>query len=291
MDEVTSIKEDGSDNLSAEDKYKKEQKERLSVYVVGEKDNMGYTINKIFARGDEYIIYEVREASDIESLKVVIDTAIEDNDEPVNNFHSVKDKFDRLKSVLYKSGADASYKQRAASALATAIRGGVEDSKKLFESIESDAEDDYRHQIYGRLVYLLGAILVVVILSLSSLTIYLNRSSPFFLENHAIVFLAYAATYAALGGFFSVSMKAKEVFAQRAIAYWMYLIYGAERIAISLVAGIAAYTFVESGLVFPRIDSSELGGMYAMLSLCFLAGFSETLIPSALNKLESSVEK
>lgn len=265
--------------------YRAEQKATLASLIIGAKDLNGNTIKKIYARGDEYVIYEIAEAAAIESLKVQIYTKIEDNREPQINFQKVKDNFDRLKSILYKSGADSSYKQRAASAIVTAILGNVEESNRILCNIEKDAMDDYKHGIYGRLFYLLGSVIISTLLMSAALFAYINRESLFFLENKELTFLTYSVAYAALGGVFSVSLKAKEVFTQRAISYWMYTVYGGERLLVSIVSGIATYTLISSGLIFSSLIAAN-SGVYAILSICFISGFSETLIPSSLSKIE-----
>jgi hypothetical protein len=265
--------------------YRAEQKATLASLVIGAKDLNGNTIKKVYARGDEYVIYEIAETAAIESLKVQIYTKIEDNYEPQINFQKVKDNFDRLKSILYKSGADSSYKHRASSAIVTAILGNVEESNRILCNIEKDAMDDYKHSIYGRLFYLLGSVIISTLLIFAALFVYINRESLFFLENKELAFLTYSVAYAALGGFFSVSLKAKEVFTQRAISYWMYTVYGAERLLVSIVSGIATYTLISSGLIFSSLITAN-SGVYAILSICFISGFSETLIPSSLSKIE-----
>lgn len=283
MAEVTNIK---TENLVLEPTYKTEQRARLAKHQIGEQDLNGYTISKIFARGDEYVVYEIREAKDIESLRVLIDTEIEDNKAPILNFQKVKDRFDKLKSVMYKSGMDASYKARAASALVTAIHGNIDEAKELFDSIEKDALEEYKNKIYGRLFYLLGAVIFMVIFSILSLVVYFARDSEFLKYNHVFSSLVYSVTFACFGGFFSVSLKAKEVFTQRAIGHWMFAIYGAERLIVSIIGGVAAYTLVNSGLLF----SADPKNIYAIFSLCFISGFSETLIPNSLNKLEKNYQ-
>mgnify|MGYP000468061081 CR=1 FL=1 len=274
------------ENKTQEESYAVNQKRTIAAMVIGAPDLNGNIITKIYARGDEHLIYEIKGTNPVDSLKVVIFTIIEDNIKPINDFQSVKDSFDKLKSVLYKTGSDSSFRQRAASAIVTAIHGNVEEAKTLLVNIEKDVNEDYKHKIYGRLFYLFGSIIVTLILSFASLWVYLNRSTEFLMANKELSIICYAVTYAALGGFFSVSLKAKEVFNQRAISYWMYTVYGAERLSVSIISGIATYTLISSGLVLSTFHTAN-GEIYTLLSVCFLSGFSETLIPNSLNKLES----
>jgi hypothetical protein len=271
-----------------EQMYLENQITVLTSLVIGAKDENGNIVSKIYARGDEYVIYEVANLSSIESLKVKIHTKLDDDLAPILNFQLAKDGFDKLKSVMYKTGADPSYKQRAAAAIALAILGKINEAKEQFNRIEKDAEEDYEHRIYGRLFYLLGAVVITLILSGLTFVSYIYRDSSFLMTNTHISKLLNIMTFAALGGFLSVSFKAKEVIGQRAINYWMYSIFGAERLIISIVAGIAIFLLIKSGILFtPFVEGAN--GFYFLMSVCFLSGFSETLIPSYMGKLEKSV--
>ncbi|MDD3381664.1 MAG: hypothetical protein PHD68_10740 [Rugosibacter sp.] len=272
---------------NAAEKYLAEQKSAISSMVVGAKDLNACRITKVFARGDEYVIYEVADLSQIESLKICIYTKIEDDTIPIKNFQQIKDSFDRLKSIMYRTGADQSYKQRAASAIVTALLGNVDESKNLFKNIETDATEDYKHRIFGRLFYLLGAVVITALLCVLALAAYTCRTWEFFTQNKQLSSLLYVMAYAALGGLFSVSLKAKEVFAQRAIAYWMYSIYGGERLIFSIVAGVSSFTLIHSGIIFTTFTGGA-SGIYFILSIAFLSGFSETLIPNYMGKLEKT---
>ncbi|QEZ93105.1 hypothetical protein [Proteus sp. CD3] len=272
------------------EEYKQNQITRMNNYVVGNKDFMGNTISRIYARGDQYLVYTIEGSSDITSLKVIVDTLVEDDFEPMLNFQCVKDDFDKLKSTLYKLGVDESYKQRASSAIVTAILGDTENSKTIIANITKDAECDYKTKIYSRLFYLLGAAIVAICFSISSVIFYFLREKDFIITNATFFNMLYCLTYSTLGGFLSVSLKAKYVSTQQAISNWMYSIYGAERLVISLIAGVVIYSLVRSGLMFSGLISND-GNMFMLLMLSFVSGFSETLIPNSLSKIESNYQQ
>ena len=83
-------------------KYKEQQKQDLAKYKIGEKDSNGYTITKIFGRGDEYVVYEIDTKDLVDSLKVWINTQIEENTVPIDNYNKVRAKFSEVKGLLYK---------------------------------------------------------------------------------------------------------------------------------------------------------------------------------------------
>ena len=76
---------------TAADSYLAEQKKAFAEISVGAKDPNGNRIAKIYARGDEHIIYEVADVSPIESLKVYIHTKLEEDMKPLQNFQEVKE--------------------------------------------------------------------------------------------------------------------------------------------------------------------------------------------------------
>lgn len=271
--------------LTKEEAYQREQKQALTGVRVGEICPSGCKVVKIFARGDEYVIYEIESPNPVESIRVYIHTKVEENEQPVENFNKAKDAFDRIKSIIFKYSADSSYKQRAASALVLAIRGNVEEATKIFTKIENDAKSDFSQRVLGRLYYLLGAIILCGVACTLSTYAYIHRQDAFFVKNSILLQFLYAAAYASIGGFFSVSLKAKDVWAQQAIQSWMYSLYGAERLVISVIAGIITFTAIKAGIVFTFIDSSQ-SGLFILLSLCFLSGFSESLIPNYMGRLE-----
>lgn len=267
----------------ADNAYLEKQKKDLAAHVIGAKDVNGNTITKIYAKGDEFVIYEIADLPPVESMKVRIFTKVEDNDKPLMNFQAVKDSFDSLKSIMYRMGGDTSYKQRAASAVVMAILGRVDEAKNQFKLIEDDAKTDFLHKVYGRLFYLFGAFLVALIINVLMMIVYIDHG----LVDDKISCFLYVMAFAAQGGVLSVSLKAREVISQRAIKYWMYSIYGAEREMIAVIAGIATYILIKSGILFASIVDGERQ-IYFILSICLVSGFSETLIPNYLGRLEQN---
>ncbi|KAB7693168.1 hypothetical protein [Plesiomonas shigelloides] len=274
---------------SPEDKYKREQKARMAAHKVGELDSSGCVITKIYARGDNHIIYEIKENSCSESFRVLIDTEIENDETPLNNFQEIKDELDKLKAVLYQAKLDHSYKQRAASAVVTAIRGDIDRCNSLLNNIKNDAIAEHKKKVYARIFYLGGAMLPMLLFCLFSIIAYIGRNHLLLESNPELAPIIYAVTFSCLGGFFSVSLKAKEVYTQQAIGYWMYGLYGSERLVISMIAGIIAYTLVSSGVIFSAIQG-DAKNIFPVLVLCFASGFSETLIPNYMNKLDSTIK-
>lgn len=278
------------ENKNSEAKWLEEQKSFLASIVVGNKDINGNDITRVYVRADQYVIYEIGGARPIDSLRVQIYEKVEGDTVPQDNYSKIKDSFDRIKSVIHRTGVDTSYRQRVASAIGLAIEGHITESKTLFENIEADANEDFRHAIYGRLSYLFGALLLLSITGMISISTYINRGADFFASNPQVASIIYSLAFAMMGGFLSVSLRAKNILSQRAISIWMYAIFGAERLIISAISGIAAYALVSSGLLLGSLIDG-VNGLYGILSICFLSGFSETLVPNSLAKIEGGADQ
>lgn len=64
-----------------------------------------------------------------------------------------------------------------------------------------------------------------------------------------------------------------------------YLILGLERIFLSNITAIIVYVLIKAGIVLPSLSDSS---MWLTISIGIIAGFSETLAPSLLNKIEQN---
>jgi hypothetical protein len=61
-------------------------------------------------------------------------------------------------------------------------------------------------------------------------------------------------------------------------------------LGLPLLAGFAVVVLVKSRIIFADLTSGN-DNLYALLTICYLAGFSETIMPNALKKLEGMTEK
>ncbi|WP_151825270.1 hypothetical protein [Acinetobacter bereziniae] len=269
------------------EKYLKEQKETLSAMRVGELDKNGYPIKNIYARGDEYIIYDTNDTSIHQTIRVFIYTEIEEDPKKIiPAFNQVKFNFDKLKTVLYKSGDNPLHKQRAASAIVIILQEPDQEAlvNKLLNEITSDIKTEYEDKLWGRLSYLGGALAVTTLVILISYFSYIYRLSPFLSNNSLLNTMFYCAMFASIGGFFSVSLKSQSIFIMQATNKWMYFLYGVERNIIAVIAGLASFVLLSSEIIFSSIKHGNTG-IFFMMSICFFSGFSEKFIPNALSNI------
>lgn len=263
-------------------KYKAEQRKRMKSYHVGSKDNSGNIISKVFSKGDEYIIYEITTKNLSDSIKVIIDTEIDDNKEPIENFSSVREKFTKIKGLLYKVVDDTSIKARIGHILTHAISGKIQEANQQFDDLILEIEKEYVNQSKHRINYLLTTLtLLLISLSLSAI-IYLNE----FLINKPILReLIFILSFALIGGFISVSGKLKSTIFEKDVKKKLYIFYAIERMTIACSAGLVIYFAIKGNLVFGIVQELNRP-IFGYLVFASLAGFSETLVPNILIKLE-----
>ena len=101
------------------------------------------------------------------------------------------------------------YKKRAATVMSATILGKNDINKNNFAAINRDIKNDYENTMLGRNLYQSGAITIALIFIILALITYLARDSNFIKANHFIPVVLYAASFASMRGFISVSLKIK----------------------------------------------------------------------------------
>lgn len=271
------------------DAYKKKQQERIGKYIVGGTDLGGNTISKVYSRGDEYVIYEVANLPPHESMLVYIDSIYEEDESKIDRYHASKEHFDEFIAHCYKYNCSSIYKKRAATVMSATILGKNDLNKNNFTAINKDIKIDYENTMLGRNLYQSGAISLALLFIALAVIVYLARDTNFIITNHFIPVVLYAASFASIGGFISVSLKIKSLHTDRELKKKTYFFYGAERILLSMMAGVLVYFMLKGNIIFGFMNnSSDIS--FSIYVICALSGFSETLIPNTLRNLETKSE-
>jgi len=265
-----------------QEKYKLEQKNRMGSYTVGAKDNVGCTITKIFCRADEYFIYEIETTDLSDSIKVIIDTIIEENDIPIKNFSIVREKYIKLKGLLYKVVDNTSIKARISHILSHAISGYPAEANIQFESLINEIEKEYSSQYRHRINYLITTVGIMIISIIASFIVYYYA---LFTEKVILRDLIFTSTAGSLGGFISITRRLKQTIFDKDVKYYLYIFYAIERMLIAIVAGVTIYFAIKSNLIFGVVTKLEKP-IFGYFIFSIVAGFSETLIPNMLITLE-----
>jgi hypothetical protein len=271
------------------DEFEKLRQENFAKIVIGREDPNGYTVHGIYVKGEEFAIYSTDVLCSIRGIRVRIDTKTPDNDIPIKNFQAVKGEFDKLKAVSDKC-ADSSFATRASHALAIAIYGDIVEAKKILAEIYEDIEKTYKERVLGKMSYLSGTFLVAFTICLFSLTLYIFQPETIVRDRTILYQLVLTCSMSTLGGIISVSKGLNSIDIDKGLGRFPYLIYGIERNIFSIVGGIFIFFLIKSNLLFGFINDLE-NSMFGILIFGFVAGFSETLIPSALTTIEERANK
>ena len=267
--------------------YAEEQKKRMAGYTIGKTDNSGNVISKIFSRGDDFLIYEIEGAAESDSFRVLVDTKIDsDPNEYVKKYEKIKPEISKFRSILHKGVHDKSVKHRAAGAISTALRGDIETSRKIFAEINTSVQTEYKNISDGRLSYLGSSFFVTILFCIVAIIFYCNRDSTLIIKNPLLKHFFYAASFATLGGFFSICTNLKDIEFERSIQLWKYGIYGVQRLTLAAICGVISYLLVASEILLSSITKGPNAAL-TLMAICVLAGFSEKFIHNALKRLES----
>lgn len=289
MSTVSGIKEymqENASTISSDENYKKDQRARLAKLIVGVNDFDGNQIEKIYVRGDEYIIYGIANVSEAESFRVLIDTEVEaDPNGLVGRFEEIKEDVVNFRSILFKGVHDKSVKHQAANAVSTALRGDVEKARKIFQGISDRVAKEYKSIQYGRIFYLSGSFALVFLFSMLAILFYIFRECNFVKNIAEMKYISYVIVFSGLGGVLSVCINIKNMEFERDSVWYLFFIYGVQRILIASLCGILSYILIRGDLIFTFIMNSA-NPYFGMMAVCAAAGFSETLIPNALKKIE-----
>lgn len=264
------------------------RQENFARISIGNKDLNGNDIYGVYAKGDEFAIYSTDPKGSIRGVRVRIDTKDPDDDTPIANFQAVKGEFDKLKFVSDRC-SDPSFAARAAHALSVAIYGNPNEAKTILDEIYKNIESEYKEKVIGKLVYVSGTFFVSSMICFAGLCLYFFRPGFVFNDHYSFYEIVLSTSMATLGGIISVSKNLHFVNVDKGLGKLPYFFYGIERSVFSIIGGIFVYFLVKSNLLFGFLNELD-DSLYAILIFCFLAGFSETFIPNALNSIESRAQ-
>ena len=260
--------------------YKEEKQAYFQGIKVGTADNAGYTITNLLSRSDEYVIYEVQNPSGEYSIRIDIQTLVEEDDLPMDRWSEVAREYYITKRVLFKVN-DNSVRQRIANIVSRALSTGyTSEAVQDLKDLQIDINNIYREKIQNSLKYLGTIICITLLFVMFSLCIYAGGC---FLNQENIRLLIFSSTAGCIGGFFSVSIRLRKMSFEREIPGITYVLYGFERMIISICGAIIALLAIKGGIAFEFAKSS----IFTILLVSVAAGFSETLIPNLLVKIET----
>lgn len=245
-----------------------------SLAECNEGDNYkGEIITSLYAAKSEYLIFEGDNCGEV--------TIATENPELKRRCSEISLKISIITEYLITKREKRKFVDRIGLAYVETIEGNTENANKICDKI-IDRIELYKSNI-GRFYYLLTCLSIVII----ALTIsFLLKKYKFIPE---IIPQFYIMTYAAIGGFLSIAKDIKKINIDSSDFGWFQIFYGATRILISMFSGLIIYVLVKSEQVLPSLNSYD--NIYIVCILAIAAGFSETLIPNLLKRIEDEKTK
>lgn len=266
------------------DETKKEPKESIKAIKKNSEDLSGNKITNVFARGNEYVIYEIDDTDINNRLRVIFDGYTDESEKRLQDrFNKVKQNFIIAKGLLYNSSSSGMMKNRIAHALSSALTSDDIDGNKEFESLIINIKNEINNSTKNRIAYLIPIFILFFLFSI----IFIIRGNiilPPFLNTvnvNAIATIGFGST---LGGLMSVLYTVKQYNFENYLKRKYYYSIGLERAAISITAGIIIYIATKSRIILPDLFIEDI---WVVLFLMIIAGFSESFVPSILNKFST----
>lgn len=282
------------------EKMEKEQREKdyqeMMGLKIGSRDTSGNIIDTIFSRNDYFAIYGIDAKCAFNSISY----SIAPLDKEIKNILGIiitkfRTEYNNARSVLHKSKDMQSTKAEIAGILLHGLTIGIKmsredvekndfaDVKDQFTKLIEKINKEYEYQFSCRLGYMTTILVLTIILMLISAFVYWLKFD-FFIKD---IYL-YLATMGSIGCALSVSGKLKRIVfeekQEKGSSRAHIIGYACQRILISVFCAIVSYFAIKANLLFGFANYS---GQYIYLVIACVAGFSETLIPDFLTKIEN----
>jgi len=268
-----------------QEEYRRKQKDRMNSLIVGAKDSVGAMISHVYARGDEYIVYDYENEDGSKVFRVCLDTEIEDDPKNMlGNLNKIKQKYNEFKAVSRKADNQEFAKSVAAQAISLGITGEIVEANKIFDDIIGKINKEHKQTIRCKMAYLLACMSWLILTSMFGILVYWLRQSNFLSNNTEFINSYFCALFAGFGGFISVSHKLLKLVIEKDVSCSVYMLYGIERMIIANLSGIVAYVLIRCGIALSFMNDVS-NPLYAYMTVSILSGFSETYIPDLLLKM------
>lgn len=257
------------------------------------RDPFGDKILRIFAAGADFLIYQI-ETSDIgDSLRVHIDN---DGESPlVRRFAKMNREFSDVMGAMCDAENPDLVRADIARALAAAFVTTDVDGAEELREVQARARARVHYGNCARFIYAYTAFTYLILVAFGYY--FLVITVGFSNQEQTLITDAYDVLFStALGGCLSIvnglskikfDMSAFTTGPHRVarMIYPVFVVF--ERIVVATVAGSIAYVLVKSNFILQPITS---GNRWSVMAILILAGFSESLVPSVLARIETNAE-
>jgi len=236
-------------------------------FKIGEPDNDGVAVRKIYTKSPDYVIYRTDTA-----IRIDINDDSEKVPEFSSNHYKIGIDLARIYSWLPEnlSWSEPINKQ-IARAMTTNIGGNYDDAKAMLTHAEERIIK--LKTIQGRIQYTLSAFLLVAIAFVASL---LTKSEEADL-------LANIILCGSLGGVLSIAVGYNKLAVDIDADWTTNSLIGGSRIVIAIAAALFSYFAIQSDIAFSFVKVSQSNYGYFLVAM--VAGFAEMLVPNMMNNL------
>jgi hypothetical protein len=240
----------------------------------GDKDCDGNTVRTVYARDETYIVYDTAD-------RQLIFTG--ENEELIGQDSNVNRMLIQIGDFITHT---PTLKRHYTSPMAFAMKIFFDGNPKgSYSSLRSIYRDIRRHLTRrAKLSYQVGALILMVIALIVFLLVHWSLTLSELGTN-----LFTAIVFASMGGFLSVVIGSRNLRLDLQNNVLVNMGYGGIRIVIAIISGVVIYFLVETKVVFGFLKDAP--NLYGLIVVAFVTGFSESLIPNLVKKIEDQVER
>jgi hypothetical protein len=254
------------------------------TYRAGDGDRAGRKIRKVYAVGDDYVLYFIASELYYETGPT-LEKGLGPADSLLARINRLLDANPPENTREYY--VNVSTLELAADAFEMFFSGERDEALEILSSIRDKLQAKEEGQ--RRLAYQGGAVLITAVVWIVYLVLlYLRLRSKFLLPAEWYSWML-ASSLAMLGGLFSVCLNIGSLEVNVNQQPWFLPIAGATRSIVAFLAGIALLLAVRSKMFAGIVYQGDIPSDGAPLQLaekffCFIAGFSESFVPNILSK-------
>lgn len=245
-------------------------------YVVGDKDNDGNPIVKIYAKFPEFLVYRTKSA-----IRIDIDDDHPNREQTITRHMKISVDLGRLYSWLPEELDDSEpVNKQIARAMTTNAVGNLEEAQKLLKHAEERILKT--KTLVGRLDYTVSAFSFVSIITVITLIV------ACLVGPGEVRTLLYVVLSGGLGGLLSISLGFSRLEIDLDATNQTNRLIGCSRVIIAISAAIFSYFAIKSEIAFTFIAKSP--EHYGLYMIAMMSGFIERLIPNMMNNLAKNDE-
>ena len=243
---------------------------QLDAYMVGDFDDKGARITRIYIKNPNHLIYETNNSGDIGMMM---------KNPSRYNWTAISPYTARISTLLNSKREKKAFLPNLAKAYHDFFADNTEAAIALFRVMEQDI---IRHKrVVGKLNYLLTCLAVVGLMSLIGGLYHFLGWQSFYPELRTYIAIAILGSF---GGFLSVSIRINQLQLDLEAGSFLPRITALTRMFMAILSSLIALIVIRSNLIFGVLNEST--NPYVVYTLAVLAGFSESFIPNVLSRVE-----